>query len=402
MPSGEASRAPRIVITGDGAICALGSSVPEILGRLRTGGAGPMPPALRTTLRQAYPVFSVADLPEEPGEEGLHRTARLAMRATREAIRGAWPDGLPVAPERVGVCLGTTVGCTLNDEPFYLAYRSGQAPGADALRRYVAHELAVLVADAIGAQGPVATVANACASGADAIGLAASWIASGQCDVAVAGGADELARYPYVEFALLQNVATEPCRPFDLHRNGLNLGEGAGVVVLEREDDARRRGAPILGALLAHASAADAHHATAPHPDGRGLRDALHKALCLAGVSAQDVGFVNAHGTGTVDNDRVEGKVLAELLPPGTAMFSTKGHIGHTLGAAGAIEAVFTLHNLLEQWVPRSAGFETPDPACCIVPTTQTMPLHCRVAISTSLAFGGTNTVLVIGRGEAA
>jgi 3-oxoacyl-[acyl-carrier-protein] synthase-1/3-oxoacyl-[acyl-carrier-protein] synthase II len=403
--SGPASTAPRLVVTGAGAICALGAGLPQIMANLANTTPyrlPQIPQRFETTLRQKPPVFLVENsLDDAEGSGGLFRTSRLALRATREAIAAAWPNGAPCPAARLGVCLGTTVGCSFNNEPFYRARRRGDDGGGDGVQRYLANDLAGVVADAIGAAGPIVTVANACASGADAIGLAASWLAAGACDAVVAGGADELARYAYVGFAALQNVAFEQCRPFDLRRRGLNLGEGAGVVVLEREDDARRRGAPSLGALLGYANAADAHHATAPHPGGRGLRAAIAAALRLAGVAAGAVGLVNAHGTGTIENDRVEGAVLAELFPA-AAIVSTKGFTGHTLAAAGALEAIITIHNLRDGWAPRTAGFETPDPACGVVPTAARTPLFTNVAVSTSLAFGGTNAVLVFGKGDAA
>jgi 3-oxoacyl-[acyl-carrier-protein] synthase-1/3-oxoacyl-[acyl-carrier-protein] synthase II len=390
----------RLAITGDGATCALGAGIPAMLAALRAGRVSLAPAPLATSLRRPPPVFAAPDPPAGPEAPDLYRTTRLALCAAREAAATAWPAGLPVPSGRIGVCVGTTVGCTLNHEPFYHAYRRGEDPGTGAVQRHFANDLAACVADAVGARGPLATVANACASSADAIGLAASWLAAGDCDAVVAGGADELVRYPYIGFALLQNVAFEACRPFDLHRSGLNLGEGAGLLVLEREEDARRRGAPVLGRLLGYANAADAHHATTPHPDGRGLREALAVALRWAGVDAHDVGLVSAHGTGTIENDRVEGKVLADLFPAGTVVCATKGYTGHTLAAAAVLATILAVHGLREGWVPRSAGFATPDPECRVVPTTAHLPLDAQFAVSTALAFGGTNSVLVLERGD--
>lgn len=401
MPPSSRSRAPRVAVTGDGAICALGADVPAILAGLREGRVAVEPAPLPTTLRRKPPAFVVTAALGAEDDPRLPRTARLALHAARQAVARAWPAGPPVPPGRLGVCVGTTVGGTLNDEPFYGRYRRGEDPGPEAVRRWLAGDLAGCVADALGARGPLAVVGTACASGADALGLASSWLASGACDAVVAGGADELVRFPYVGFAALQNVSFEACRPFDLRRAGLSLGEGAGMLVLEREADARRRGASPLGLLLGYANAADAHHATSPHPEGRGLRAALAEALRRAGAEAPEAGFVNAHGTGTPDNDRVEGRVLADAFPRGTPVLSTKGCTGHTLGAAGALEAILTLHGLREGWVPASAGFATPDPECRVVPTTALTPVDARVAVSTSLAFGGTNAVLVLGRADA-
>jgi 3-oxoacyl-[acyl-carrier-protein] synthase-1/3-oxoacyl-[acyl-carrier-protein] synthase II len=239
---------------------------------------------------------------------------------------------------------------------------------------------------------------TACASGADAIGTASRWIRAGRCDVVVAGGADALDRYPYLGFARLGNSSPERCRPFDLCRRGLNLGEGAAALVLEPLAAVLERGGRPRAILAGYGAAADAHHPTAPHPEGRGLRRALAVALAQAGLRPEEIGFVNAHGTGTIDNDRVEGRVLAEVFAAGVPVLSTKGATGHTTGAAGALEAVFTIRSLEERLVPGSAGFEVPDPECRVVPPARSRRVEARAALSSSLAFGGANSVLVFRR----
>jgi len=393
----------RVAITGDGAVCALGTSVAACLDGLYEGrvqAPGVWAPA--QALANAAPVFEVTDeLGEVRARDGrpLSRTSQLALLALREAWKAASPGGPGPEPERVGVVVGTTVGCTFNDEPFYRAFRSGEAPGLEPVERYLANDLAEVLAEEIGARGPRVTVTNACASGTDALGLGARWIASGRCDRVIAGGADALARFPYLGFRAM-NMAPGRPRPFDLSREGLNLGEGAGIVVLESEAAARERGARCLGLVAGYGSAADAFHPTRPHPEGRGLRAALAAALADAGLAPEAVGFVNAHGTGTLENDRVEGAALAALLPRGTPVVSTKGMTGHTLGAAGALEAIFTVRNLLDGKVPPCAGFQTPDPDCALVPTTRLTPTEARAALSDSLAFGGANAALVLLAGD--
>lgn len=385
----------RIAVTGDGAVCSLGRNVEEVMAALYAGVVQPPGELPPSTLEAPPAVFRVEGGPADPVRQT--RTAWLAEQAAREALRRAWGECVPVAAARVGVCMGTTVGCTFNDEPFYRAWRGGAQPGSEAVERYLGGDLAAVVSGLVPAEGPRLTVANACASGTDALGIAAGWLASGACDLALAGGADALARFPYLGFAVLQNASRERCRPFDRQRRGLNLGEGAAVLVLEREADARRRGARILGLLEGWGSAADAHHPTSPHPEGRGLRRAIFRALEVAGLRADEVGFVNGHGTGTPDNDRVEGRVLADVFR-GAPVVATKGATGHTLGAAGALEALFTVRNLLDGRLPPSAGFRTPDPDCVTVPNATARPLSARAAVSTSLAFGGTNSVLVLAR----
>lgn len=400
----------RIAITGDGLVSALGLGVAECMANLYAGVIQPIGAGrVESTLKEAPPVFAVAaELAE--AAPGTTRTARLALLATREAlvtaglfqqITDAAPAAFaPAVPARVGITMGTTVGCTFNDEAFYRAFRLGQRPSSAPIETYLASDLASLVAREVGAEGPRATVANACASGTDAIGLGARWLDEGRCDLVLAGGADALTRFPYLGFATM-NSSRERCRPFDVGRQGLNLGEGAGILVLEREADARRRGARVLGLVAGYGASADAYHATAPHPEGRGLRHAIAQALVEAELEAQAIGIVNAHGTGTRENDRVEGKALFELFPHAPAVFSTKGYTGHTTGAAGAIEAIFTVRNLLDGRVPRSGGLETPDPECLIRPTEETRAVAARAALSDSLAFGGANAALVFLRGDA-
>jgi 3-oxoacyl-[acyl-carrier-protein] synthase-1/3-oxoacyl-[acyl-carrier-protein] synthase II len=351
-----------------------------------------------STLEKPPPVFCVTHPVGEGGEKLLSRTSALAVVAAREAVQRSWGGRIEAAPDRVGVCMGTTVGCTFNEEEFYRAYRAGGRPERTAITRFLQNDLSTVVAGELGARGPAITIGNACASSSDAIGVARGWLQAGLCDVVIAGGADELARFAYLGFAVLKNCATDRCRPFDRNRRGLNLGEGAAAVVLERAGAAGRRGAGIMAEVRGYASASDAHHMTAPHPDGRGLRQAIAVALEQAGLEPEEIDFLNAHGTGTSENDRIEGKVLAETFGEAAAVFSTKGYTGHTLGGAGALEAVLTVHNLMDGRVPASAGFLEPDPECVLVPVTATTELRAAHALSTSLAFGGSNTALVLSR----
>jgi 3-oxoacyl-(acyl-carrier-protein) synthase len=244
------------------------------------------------------------------------------------------------------------------------------------------------------------TVANACSSGADALGLAKGWIEAGLCDLAIAGGADELTRITYIGFAHLLITSAAPCRPFDKSRSGLNLGEGAGIVVLESEEALRRRGGHALAWLAGYGTCNDAHHPTAPHPEGVGLRRAIETALRDAGIAPSDVGVINAHGTSTLDNDRVEGRVLSDIFGAEVPAVSTKAHTGHTLGAAGGIEAVLSVQSLLDGTVPATVGHETPDPECGLRPTTRRTEHTARWALSDSLAFGGGNCALIFERGD--
>jgi 3-oxoacyl-(acyl-carrier-protein) synthase len=301
---------------------------------------------------------------------------------------------------RTGVCFGTTVASQLNDTEFYKEFRATGSAPREAIDRYLRCNVAEAVSRAVGADGPCCTVTNACTSGADAIGVALSWLRNDICDVAIAGGADELNHIPLGGFASLGILSESLCAPFDEKRDGLNLGEGAGVLVLERTTSALRRGLDAALFLRGYGSAADAFHLTAPRPDGSGLDSALRWALAEADLAAEEVTFVNAHGTSTRGNDSVEASVLARVLGDDISFLSTKGYTGHTLGAAGAIEAVFSAVALREKWVPASAGFSRKGDDVCIAPLTETAPIDGAHAVSTSLGFGGNNAALVISVGE--
>ncbi|MBI5017251.1 MAG: beta-ketoacyl-[acyl-carrier-protein] synthase family protein [Deltaproteobacteria bacterium] len=390
-----------VPITGLGCLCAAGPDLPACVAALY---AGVRVPALPVRFTRDPPVrHPVFEMPEvlppargRHGRAGLSRTSLLALTAAREALEDAGWSPAALRRLRVGVCVGTTVGSALNNEAFYRAYRAGGRPGMDAIDRFLGTNPAAAVAREHGLSGPCQTVVNACSSGTDALGIAASWIRAGVCDVALAGGADELCRVTYNGFISLMITDEVPCRPFDRSRRGLNLGEGAAMLVLEAEPVRFRRARAARAAVLGYGSACDAHHLTAPHPDGRGLKAAVCEALETAGVDADRVAFVNAHGTGTPDNDRVESRALAEQLP-GVPFVSTKGYTGHTLGAAGAIEAAFTVACLEQGKIPANVGFSEPDPELPAAPAARVTPVTGRVALSQSLAFGGSNAAVVLG-----
>jgi len=383
-----------ISITGLGAISAAGGNIAETLNSfmLKKRTAGPVT-LFDTPLK--YPVFEVKSIPDEFYLEG-QRTLSLALCAIDEALKDAALDDLSLL--RVGVCLGTTVASQLNDLEFYRSYRTTGSAPMTPVDRYLKGNLAEFVSRRIKAKGPALTVVNACSSGTDAIGVALSWLNNGLCDIAVAGGADELNRVPLCGFGSLGIVSMDLCAPFDRDRNGLNLGEGAGIVVLETRESAVKRGITSDLFLAGYGSSGDAYHLTAPHPEGAGLKVSIKKALTDSGIQPHDVSFINAHGTATHDNDLVEGNVLANIFGTGLKMLSTKGFTGHTLGAAGGLEAVFTTAGLREGWIPASAGFVNKDDAIPLIPVREKTNIAGRYAVSTSLAFGGNNAAIVIGK----
>jgi 3-oxoacyl-[acyl-carrier-protein] synthase-1/3-oxoacyl-[acyl-carrier-protein] synthase II len=353
-----------------------------------------------TTHAVSYPVFEVVDA--FPGEDAIPesvmlRTSKMGIAAADEAIKDSGWELPALQQTRVGVCMGTTVGSAMNNEQFYQEFREQRHPSMEPIIRFLNSNPASCIAKAFSLNGPCQTIVNACSSSGDAIGVGSEWIRNGICDVVIAGGADELCRVTYSGFISLRISDDLPCKPFDVNRKGLNLGEGAAVLILESNKTVEARGASPLAYIHGYGSACDAYHLTAPHPQGEGLKQAIIAAMKQSGRKTEDVAFVHAHGTATPDNDRVEAGVLKELMPD-IPFLSTKGYTGHTLGAAGAISAAFTVAFLATGLLPPSPRFSDPDPEISVSPITESMEIDGSFAISESLAFGGNNAVLIIGK----
>jgi 3-oxoacyl-[acyl-carrier-protein] synthase-1/3-oxoacyl-[acyl-carrier-protein] synthase II len=389
-----------VAITGIGCWTAAGNGLDACLDSMLRKERAPEPPRRFTTAHpDRYPAFEIFHEFEPdrlPDEARRLRTTHLAVATAHQAVEDAGWTVEALSRLRVGVCVGTTVGGALNQETFYRRWRDGLHPSTEGFYRLLNESPADVIAREMNLRGPRQTVVNACSSGTDAIGLGAAWIRSGLCDVVLAGGADELCRVTYSGFISLMVTSEAPCRPFDAKRKGLNLGEGAAVLLLESDAVCAARARKPRARVYGYGAACDAYHLTAPHPEGRGLRQALASALEEWGGEAKDLAFVNAHGTSTPDNDRVEGRVLADLLP-NVPFHSTKGYTGHTLGAAGAVEAAFAVGFLERGVAAGSVGFEEPDPAIGAVPFSEPLKLSGRFALSESLAFGGSNAVVVLG-----
>lgn len=249
--------------------------------------------------------------------------------------------------------------------------------------------------------GPGITVSTACASGTDAIGVAARKILAGKADRMIAGGADVISDFAITGFHAFQAITEEKVRPFDKNRSGLAFGEGAAFVVLESETCAIQRKAKIYGRFLGYASRSDAHHMTGPHKEGRGLADAITQTLLQANLKPDSIDYINAHGTGTVYNDLMETKAIKKAF--GDAAYnipisSIKSMLGHSFGAAGVIEAICCLLSLKTRTIPPTINFQDRDPACDLdyVPNTARKH-HVRIAMSLSAGFGGQNSAIVFG-----
>ena len=382
-----------VVISGMGVVSAAGNGVAASLESMEAGERNIGPVSVFSSPID-LPVFEVRDLPPRT-TPGKMRTLELLEIAVAEALSTA--DLTDTVGLRIGVALGTSVACQLNDLGFYSTFREKNAAPMDSVDGFLEGNLAEATAKRLGLDGPTLVVVNACSSGTDAIGAALSWLNAGLCDIAIAGGADEMNRIPLCGFNALGVASDKPCAPFDGNRSGLNLGEGAGVLILETTESAARRGIDSKLRVCGYGSSADAYHLTAPHPEGEGLIRAINFALNQAGIQPADIAFVNAHGTSTPDNDKVEGKALQKVFGSDVTVLSTKGYTGHTLGAAGGIEAVFAAAGLSRGWIPGSAGFQVVDEEIGLVPTTGKTEITGHYALSTSLAFGGNNTALVLG-----
>lgn len=390
----------RVVVTGLGAICGLGAGVDELWHGALAGRAAIGPLHLfatgghRTAIASEVPATAPRVQPR-----GWSRAESFGGTATREAIAGIAPERL--RSRRAGVFFGSSTGALFEAERFLadlLQHREGD------LRPLAAQQNdgpGTTVARLCGVRGPVVTFSTACTSANVALGAALDALRSGECDVAVAGGADELCETTYAGFNSLRAVAAQPTRPFRAARNGLTMGEGAGVLLLETESHARARGATILAELVGAGRSCDAHHVSAPEPDGLGAAAAIHQALRDAALAPEDVTFVNAHGTGTPHNDDAESRALHAVFGVRAAIVpvtSTKSLVGHLLGAAGGIEAVLTALSIVHRVLPPTAGDEPIDPALgldVVLGAPRALPEH-NVGLSTNLAFGGNNAVVLL------
>ncbi len=390
------------VITGLGVIGAPGCGVDEVWAALAAGHSGLQPLTLFPSPR--YGQLPVGEISQNLTALGAplrgSRSDRLAWLAARDALRSAQLD-LQSCADRTGVVLGSSVGGTYDTERFLTALIKQRKMFPRPTRFHECSSPVDVVADYFGLFGPSMAISTACSSGALAIAAAAELIQSGQADVMLAGGTDSLSHTTWAGFHSLLLVDTQGCRPFDAARSGMSFGEGAGVLIIEAEEHARHRGAKILARLTGWGASCDAHHVTAPHPDGAGARAAMQAALRRAQLTPADIGYVNAHGTGTRDNDVAEGKALQALFGANVPPFSsTKRFFGHALAASGAIEAVVCVEALRRQQLPANPGFSQVDPAIGLTPVTAMRPATLTHVMSNSFGFGGNNAVLIFSTPE--
>jgi 3-oxoacyl-[acyl-carrier-protein] synthase II len=387
----------RVVVTGLGAVSPFGAGVKTFWAGIAAGACAVRPITLIES--DGFRCQIAAEVPEGvAGSRRRSRADRLALAAAREALDDAGLSN----DDRLGTALvvGAVGGGMLEAETWHWRRRGRAARGhasIGALRSILPSSHAETLGSRLHLGGPRETLVTACSSGAASLAVAAEMIADGIVDVALAGGADALTRICFMGFNALKLLDPAPCRPFDRDRKGMSIGEGAAFLVLEEATRARARGARGYAELAGAGMTTDAFHVTAPHPDGDGMARAMRTALARGRVAPGDVGYVNAHGTATLQNDRIEAAALRAVFAEGRVLVSsTKSMIGHTMAAAGSLEALATVLALVHGVVPPTAQHEHTDPDvpfdCVPRVAREAVMSH---AISNSFGFGGQNVTLL-------
>lgn len=393
----SAAAAPDVVVTGLGVVTPVGVGVGAFWEALLSGRSG----TDDLTLFDTSDYFThrggeVKDWAgETPRDGSLSRCESFALAASRMALEDAGPP-LGVPPERIGVCFGLAAG---NRPAIERPLRTRGEWRAPARTAHDPTRISRLVARDLGVHGPNLMMLTACAAGNSAVGHGMQMIRAGRADAMVVGGAEELSETLFMMFNRFRALAPERVQPFDRDRRGLMLSEGAGALVLESEHAARARGARIHGRVAGYGNLADAHDMTAPHPAGDGVARSMRAALAMAGIDPRAVDYVCAHGTGTPANDGAEAIAIRQVLgaaADGVPVTSLKSMLGHSLGAAGAIEAVACLLTIRDGVIPPTVHLDTLDPACEIrVVVDEPLERPVRVALNNSFGFGGNNSCVV-------
>ena len=408
----------RVVVTGMGTVNSLANNVKDYWRRVKDGENGITritrfdPSQHSSQVAGEVKDFNVGDFFDAKDARRMDRFTIYAMAASIQAHQDAGLGGADLDPDRAGIVLGNGIG---GIEVLGEAFKKMSERGPKAIHPLLApmmiiNEAPGNVAIKLNLQGPCHAVVTACASATDAIGEAMRWIKEGKADVMLGGGTEAaLTPLGLASFTVLQAVSThyndqpdKASRPFDKGRDGFVMAEGAGVLVLEELEFAKRRGAHIYAELAGYGATCDASHLTAPHPEGDGAIRAMRRAIKDAGLKPEDIDYINAHGTSTPINDPVEVKAVKVVFGEHAyklKMSSTKSMVGHLLGAAGGVEAIATILGIQEQIFPPTRNLDDPDPECDLdlVPG-KAVPGQIRAAISNSFGFGGHNGVVVFKR----
>lgn len=398
-----------VIVTGIGIVCALGEEKATFWNGLGQGKCGIDIVDLFDVSGYRSPIGAqVRDVDFlsrlSPHEcRRLGRCDQLGLWAAHEALTEAKVVERKLSPDRVAVVMGAGAGGVLEAERYRRQLYEGQLrPRPSLLMPFPACNLTDAIGNLYGFSGARSTIATACSSSATAIGYGADLIRSGKADVVVAGGAESLSELTFSGFNALRSVDRTTCRPFDRKREGLVLGESGSILVLESQPLAAAHGIGGYARVLGYSLCADAYHMTSPDPQGEGAERSMSNALVSARMPAEAVDYINAHGTGTPINDKVETTAIKRLFGKrsyGIPISSVKSALGHCLGAAGAVEAVTTVLTLYHGVLPPTLNYKEPDPDCDLdyVPN-EARAANVGVALSNSFAFGGNNTTLVFGR----
>lgn len=398
----------RIVVTATGIISALGIGHQAHMSSIAAGKSGLRHPEILRTVHAGE--FVVAEVNKHNKEllqslslaedtHGYTRTALLSICAIKNLLTQI--DVAMLQNNRLAFINANTVGGMSEVEDLYLSFINEytDVESSKWIDTLDCAESTEHVARFFDLKPRMATISTACSSSSNAIIVGARMLRHGLADFAIAGGGDALSRFTLNGFNSLKNVDRQPCKPFDSARNGLNLGEGAGYVLLEREKDALARGAHIVAVLSGWSNANDAYHPTAPSPDGSGALRTMKGALEHAGLSPEQIHYINAHGTATLNNDLAEGKAIEQLwagIPP--PFSSTKPFTGHTLAAAGVVESIISIHAMHDGTIPPNLNWSTPMEEISIVPAGLQSGVNIEHVMTNSFGFGGNNVSLIFSR----
>jgi 3-oxoacyl-[acyl-carrier-protein] synthase II len=398
----------RVFITGVGVVSSIGLGRDAFWRALAAGTSGisPVEAFEVAHLGRSYAGEVKAFRPQDhlaaAEARRMGRCSQMALAAARMAVEDAAIPGEALRGPRASVVLGTTMGeaDVLQDLDHGWIARGPAGVRRAWVPKYGSTLLSIHVARAMGAGGAVVTLPGACAAGNYAIGMASDLIRAGRADVVVTGAAELLLGLQYAGFVRLAAMAPTRCQPFDLNRQGLILGEGAGILILESEAHAVRRDARVLAEVGGHGMTCDAYHITRPHPEATGSISAMREAIERSGLTPDAIDFVNAHGTGTKHNDAAESKVMRDVFGERRVPISSmKSMLGHTMGAASALEAIGCVMTLETGIYPPTIGYETPDPECEVdVVANEAREGKADVVLNNSLAFGGYNSVTCLAR----
>ncbi|MCJ7663504.1 MAG: beta-ketoacyl-[acyl-carrier-protein] synthase family protein [Desulfobacterales bacterium] len=399
----------RVVVTGMGAVTAVGNDCTTFWHSLKEGCCGIRPITIFDT--SAYRSHTGGEVDLSPQDHfplrdlrRLSRCDQFGIVAAREAMNASTLNQAERDREKFGIILGADSGGIFSVEKYFRAIytHASKRPSPSLLLSFSLATATDHIAQEFDLRGPRTTTATVCSSSAAAIAFAYDAIAFGEAELMISGGSDSLCEVTYAGFNSLRAIDPEGCRPFDKNRQGLSLGEGAGILILEELAHAQARGARIWGEVLGYGICAEAHHLTAPEPSGTGIARCMRLALADAGIAPGEVDYINAHGTATPLNDVVETRGIKMVFGEKAyeiPISSIKAMIGHCLGSAGAIEAVATLLSLHEGIIPPTINYTTPDPECDLDYTPCTArKKEMQIAISSSFAFGGNNVSLVFSK----